>query len=91
MRDLAAKGRARAASLRSLVEAVSTWPEYATAVGMSIDRDGAIRVIAPYGLDDLFSMVIRRNPARVSVETYRARVAAKRYVERWPAVVVLDG
>jgi hypothetical protein len=33
-------------------------------------------------------MRIRRNPVRVSIETYRQRCASKRYAERWPRVVV---
>ncbi len=78
------------APLNSLIEAVSTWPEYATSVGLTMDRDGSIRVIAPHGLDDLFALVIRRNPTRVSVDTYRARIAAKRHVERWPGVTVVE-
>jgi hypothetical protein len=49
------------------------------------------RVLAPHGLDDLFAMVVRRNPARVSVATYRQRVAQKRYAERWPRVRVVSG
>lgn len=74
------------APLHSLEEAVASWPEYATAVGLTLDAAGHIRVIAPYGLDDLFAMRVRRNPARVSVETYRERLASKRYQERWPRV-----
>ncbi|TDP60618.1 nucleotidyltransferase family protein [Roseateles toxinivorans] len=74
--------------LLSLEDAVASWPEYATAVGLSLDPDGALKVIAPHGLDDLFGMVVRRNPARVSIATYRQRVAQKRYAERWPRVRV---
>jgi hypothetical protein len=51
--------------------------------------DIALTVIAPHGLDDLLSIVVRRNPARVSVETYRQRVVHKRYAERWPKVSVV--
>lgn len=74
--------------LGSLQEAVATWPEYATAVGVFVDADGALHIIAPHGLDDLFALRIRRNPLRVSVETYRQRVAQKQYTRRWPAVTV---
>ena len=77
------------APLRSLEEAVASWPEYATAVGLWLDDDDRLHVIAPLGLDDLFAMVVRRNPARVSVETYRQRVASKRYAQRWPRVTVI--
>lgn len=76
------------APLRSLEEAVASWPEYATAVAVWLDVAGAVQVIAPHGLDDLFALRIRRNPARVSVYTYRQRVQQKQYTRRWPAVTV---
>lgn len=75
--------------LASLEAAVASWPEYATAVGLTLLPDDTIRVIAPYGLDDLFTMVVRRNPARVSIATYRERVEKKRYHDRWPRVTVI--
>jgi hypothetical protein len=75
--------------LCSLEEAVASWPEFATAVGISLGQDNTLQVIAPHGLDDLFAIVVRRNPARVSIETYRHRVAQKRYRERWPKVRVV--
>ncbi|MEO6277657.1 MAG: nucleotidyltransferase family protein [Roseateles sp.] len=74
--------------LHSLEEAIASWPEPATAVGMWLDDHDALHVIAPHGLADLLDMRIRRNPVRVSVETYRQRCASKRYAERWPSVVV---
>ena len=76
--------------LRSLDDAVSSWPEFATCVGLWLDDDDGLHVIAPHGLDDLFAMVVRRNPARVSLATYRERVATKRYAQRWPRVTVIE-
>ncbi len=78
------------APLGSLQEAVASWPEYATAVGVTLADDDALTLIAPYGLEDLFGMVIRRNPARVSLETYHERIRQKRYTERWPRVCVIS-
>ncbi|MTV37132.1 nucleotidyltransferase family protein [Duganella radicis] len=75
--------------LQSLHEAVASWPEYATAVGLCLHADDSIEVIAPHGLEDLFNCVIRRNPARVSIDTYRMRVAQKKYALRWPRVTVV--
>jgi len=75
--------------LRSLDEAVATWPETATSVGLTLQPNGAPRVIAPFGLADLFGMVVRRNPARVSLEQYRRRITEKRYAERWPRVKII--
>ncbi|TBU88872.1 hypothetical protein DNJ95_17435 [Stutzerimonas kirkiae] len=76
------------APLCSLEQAVASWPEFATAVGVSLADDDCLHVIAPHGLDDLFAMRIRRNPTRVSEATYRQRIAQKRYRERWPRVLI---
>jgi len=76
------------APLRSLEEAVASWPETATSVAVWIDVDDRLHVIAPLGLDDLLGMVVRRNPRRVSPETYRHRLETKRYHERWPGVTI---
>lgn len=74
--------------LRSLQDAVSTWPEFCTSVGVTL-LHGEMEIIAPYGLDDLFELRVKRNPARVSLETFRSRVASKDYVTRWPSAQVI--
>ncbi|GAA0765944.1 nucleotidyltransferase family protein [Ideonella azotifigens] len=76
------------APLDSLEEAVATWPEYCTSVAIALRPDDSLRIIAPYGLADLFALRVRRNPARVSEQTYRQRVATKQYAKRWPGVTV---
>jgi uncharacterized protein len=75
---------------RSLEQGVAKWPETATSVAVRLNPDDSIGVIAPLGLEDLFDMVVRRNPARASVETFRKRVAEKRYTERWPKVRIVS-
>jgi uncharacterized protein len=72
--------------LASSAGGVATWPETATAVAVRLRADDTLDVVAPCGLDDLFGLVCRRNPRRVTVEEYRRRVAAKRIAERWPRV-----
>ena len=72
--------------LTSSADGVATWPETATAVAVRLLPDDTIDVVAPYGLDDLFGLVCRRNPRRVTVEEYRRRVTSKRIAERWPRV-----
>jgi hypothetical protein len=72
--------------LRSLEEAVASWPETATSVAVRLDAEGRVRVVAPLGLEDLFDCVVRWNPARASLTMFRERVEVKRYSERWPRV-----
>jgi uncharacterized protein len=78
------------APLASSAEGVATWPEAATAVGIRLLDDDGIKVVAPFGLEDLFGMICRRNPRRVTLEQYRRRVATKRIAQRWPRVRILD-
>ena len=64
-------------------------PEFASSVGVRLEADDSLTVIVAHGLDDLFSMVIRRNTVRVSEQTYRERVKCKRYVEHWPMATLV--
>jgi uncharacterized protein len=75
--------------LRSIADAVATWPESATCVAVRLDATGTLGICAPYGLDDLLGGVWRRNPRRVTVERSRARLARQRPIERWPQVRVI--
>lgn len=76
------------APFSSLEAGIASWPELATCVGVTLMADGRLRVLAPFGLRDLFAMRVQRN-AQVSEETFRRRVAEKRFAERWPRVQVL--
>ena len=72
------------APFRSAAEAVGTFPETASCVGVRLLADDDMRVVAPHGLDDLFACVCRHNPARVSAAFYERRVAEKGWRDRWP-------
>jgi uncharacterized protein len=69
--------------------AVATWPETAACVALRLMDGDRLLIRAPLGLDDLFAMVWRRNPARVSVEEYQRRLATKRIAEKWPRVTIV--
>jgi hypothetical protein len=77
------------APLTSSADGVATWPETTTAVAVRLLPDDRVQVVAPCGLDDLFGLVCRRNPRRVSVAHYRRRVRDKRIADRWPRVEVV--
>jgi hypothetical protein len=75
----------------SIEDGVARWPETATAVGVALLPDGSLRVVAPFGLDDLFGLVLRRNPRQVTAEYFRERVESKEIRARWPRVTVVGG
>jgi hypothetical protein len=82
-----ARGRRAHASLEA---GIATWPETATCVGIALDAHDALHIVAPLGLRDLLEGVLRYNPACGDPAVYRARVARKRFIERWPALRVAD-
>ena len=73
----------------STEHAIGQWPETATAVALRLNQD-AVDIIAPHGLDDLFSMVLRPTPAFAGekLPIFRKRVRQKCWLDRWPRLVV---
>jgi hypothetical protein len=71
----------------SCAEAVATFPETATCVGVRLLADDDMMVVAPHGLDDLFACVCRHNPTRVSPSFYERRISEKDWRSRWPKML----
>lgn len=76
--------------LLSSADGVATWPETATSVAVRYLADDNLMIVAPCGLSDLFAMICRRNPRRVTSEIFRKRLVDKRIAETWPLVRVMD-
>ena len=74
------------APLRSADEALSRYPMTVQAVGARLEGDGSLNIIAPFGLDDVFAMVARPNPAFAHPSTFEAKLARARAI--WPRVTV---
>lgn len=73
-----------------IAEALSHWPETATAVAVRQHRGGALEVVAPFGLDDLFGHVLRPTPAilKRDVGIFQRRLQEKGWLSRWPGLKV---
>jgi hypothetical protein len=69
----------------SVEDAISSWPTTITCIGITEQFDS--KVFAPFGLDDLFNMVIRPNKCMVTKQMYKAK--ANRWKETWPKLTVL--
>jgi hypothetical protein len=73
-----------------LASAEESLRRYATtthAVGARLERNGCLAVIAPFGLEDIFGMVLRRNPACPAPTTHAEK--ARRVKAIWPGVRVV--
>lgn len=71
---------------RSVEEAIGTWPTTVTCVGIK-SEDGRLAVHAPYGLDDLFALIVRPNKVRVSRHVYEDKV--RRWKSLWPKLTIV--
>ncbi len=69
----------------SLEDAVSKWPETATAMVVRLSSDGRIEVVAPHGLDDLFRLIVAPTPHfEGKTRRYRSRLRQKAWNNNWP-------
>ena len=67
-------------------EALSRFVAPAFSVGVRLEDDDRITVAAPFGLDDVFAMVIRPNPNRGLAKGWDRVVASA--TARWPELTV---
>lgn len=71
-------------------DALRHWPETATAIAARL-HVGRVQVIAPLGIDDLLSLIVRPGPAFVhKMQVYRTRLASKDWRVRWPKLKFVD-
>ncbi|MFD3257442.1 nucleotidyltransferase family protein [Paenibacillus lentus] len=68
----------------STIDAMSRWPETATAIGVRLTPGDELELSAPHGLDDLFGMVVRRSPRFADRHYYLERVHRKNWLQHWP-------
>uniref|UniRef100_UPI0026017FED nucleotidyltransferase family protein n=1 Tax=Ferrovibrio sp. TaxID=1917215 RepID=UPI0026017FED len=74
---------------RDTADAIGHWLETPTAVAVTMDDDGGLRLLAPHGVADLLAGRVRPTPSgERRIADYRARVMAKDWPSRWPKIVV---
>lgn len=73
----------------SVAEAMKRWPETVTAVGIRLNDDMNIEVIAPHGLEDLFQMIVRKSPYFKDEAYFQSRVSDKKWLDIWPQLTMV--
>lgn len=76
----------------SIAEAMSNWPETATAIAARIAQNAKIEVLAPFGLNDLFQLRLRptRRFALEKHHIFQQRLVEKSWLTRYPKLTLLD-
>ena len=76
---------------KSTEDAISQWTETVTAIGVTLDGFNKIKLIAPYGTNDLVNFIVRPTPAfKDKIEVLKERVQKKRWLEKWPRIRVIE-
>jgi len=70
----------------SIEDAINTWPTTATAIGVRLEND-KLKVYAPFGLNDLFGLIVRANKAQITEEIYMQKV--QKWSAKWPALTII--
>ena len=70
----------------SLESAINTWPTTATSIGVRLENT-AFKVYAPYGLNDLFGMIVRANKTQINENTYIKKV--DKWTKKWSSLIIV--
>ena len=71
----------------SVEDAIASWGATITCIGVRLEKDNLV-VYAPYGLNDIFGMVIRPVKREFSKEFYDDR--ALKWMKKWPMLRKID-
>jgi hypothetical protein len=75
------------APLASSAEMMGRYASKTHAVGVRLEADDTLTVLAPFGLDDVFSFRITPNPVLANKKAHEAKAA--RALSIWPEITVL--
>src|SRR5690606_21984491 len=73
----------------STEDAMSHWVELETAVGVKFDDEGDLAIVAPFGVEALFSQTITLNAKRPKMQDFERRTKSKQWLHKWPKLVVI--
>lgn len=71
----------------SLEDAINSWPTTVTSLGARLSSEGEWQVYAPFGLEDLFQLVLRPNKALISEDVYLNKT--RKWKSKWPELTVV--
>ncbi|MGE7864813.1 nucleotidyltransferase family protein [Bacillus paramycoides] len=76
----------------SSVDAISKFPETATALGVTLDEKNNVILTAPCGIEDVLSLQVKPTPhfleTKERIHMYKKRVIKKNWQSKWPNITI---
>ncbi|AIE79307.1 hypothetical protein COL11_00730 [Bacillus anthracis] len=76
----------------SSVDAISKFPETATALGVTLDEKNNVILTAPCGIEDVLSLQVRPTAhfleSKERLHMYKNRVIKKNWQSKWPSITI---
>ncbi|MGH0428085.1 nucleotidyltransferase family protein [Bacillus hominis] len=76
----------------SSVDAISKFPETATALGVTLDEQNNVILTAPCGIEDLLSLQVKPTShfleTKERIHMYKKRVMKKDWQSKWPNITI---
>jgi uncharacterized protein len=77
----------------STVDGLSHFPEVCTAIGTYLDLGDKVRLVAPYGIDDLVNLVVRPTSFYTSKDKKsiyeQQRIKTKKWDQKWDRLTIV--
>lgn len=75
---------------KNSIDALSRWTETATCVAVSLNASMKLELAAPYGVDDLLNLVVRKTPhSEAKPDVFANRIRNKGWFEKWPRLKLI--
>jgi len=78
---------------KSAIDGLAHWVETATSVALTLDDGENVKLIAPWGVDDLLNLKLRLVPYHQKDKYYKEifleRINNKHWLERWPKLKII--
>jgi len=69
-------------------DAMRYWPEMETAIGIRLNCNDELKIIAPFGLEALFNKTITMNNFRPKPDVFKHRLETRSWLTHWPDLII---
>jgi hypothetical protein len=74
--------------VKSIEDGINRFPVTATSIGINYNEFDKLNIYSPFGLDDLFSGIVRANKKQITEKIYYTKV--NEWLKKWPKLQIIQ-